>query len=277
MGKQSQKKRKPYMRILCSQLLEIIPKFFRFWYQYIFKKGSKPDFLVIGAPRSGTTSLWKHLAQHPKIEFAPHFFRIRLTFSKKPILIQTKEVYFFDRYFSKGLRWYESLFSQKSTVKGEVTPIYYKYEETLKRIKSSYPHIKLILVLRHPVKRVISAQKFHTMQYEQQFSRKHLLDEHVYAGLYDYHVTNIFSYFSQNNVLILNYDDLHEKSQETYDEIFQFLGLPSHKMRITPGVNNSWHAQKKFTHLEKQLEPIFDPHIKRLWKILGKKFSKWER
>ena len=93
-----------------------------------------PDFLIIGAARSGTTSLYEYLIQHPSV-----------------IRGIGKEVYFFDKEFKKGINWYKSFFPTKSTksklekklqtkcITCEATPRYLYHPSSPKRVFETLP------------------------------------------------------------------------------------------------------------------------------------------
>ena len=103
-----------------------------------------PTFLVIGAPRSGTTWIARNLREHPEI-----------CLSKK------KELHFFDRdeNYERGIAYYESFFtrcSEQQHAIGEATPDYIHVPVAAKRIKEHLPHAKLIVSLRNPRDRVYS-------------------------------------------------------------------------------------------------------------------------
>ena len=99
-----------------------------------------PDFLIIGAQRCGTTSLWHYLKSHPDINVA-----------------RKKEVHYFDhRYFSKSFDWYMNWFKDLKGVTGEASPFYIFHPNCSSRIKSKFPDIKLIVLLRNPVDRAYS-------------------------------------------------------------------------------------------------------------------------
>src|SRR5437899_6907483 len=108
----------------------------------IMTQGRLPNFLCIGAPRSGTTWLYECLKAHPEA-FVP------------PI----KEVSFFihDEYrttWENGLDWYRALFAFKDNrIKawGELSPRYYFLERTPALIHHHIPDVKIVFLLRHPV------------------------------------------------------------------------------------------------------------------------------
>ena len=107
------------------------------------------DFIIIVAPRCGTTSLYNYLVSHPKI-----------------IPATEKEIHFFDMKFAKGTKWYFNQFpsltkTEKKTrlVTGEATPAYLAHPDVPKRIRDVLPNIKFLVLLRNPVDRALSHYK----------------------------------------------------------------------------------------------------------------------
>lgn len=100
-----------------------------------------PDFVGIGAEKSGTTWLCRMLQAHPEI-YVPGI----------------KEVRFFDRHFHRGADWYSEWFARagKSVVAGEISPQYMHSPECCHRIWSTAPNTKLLVMLRDPVERAFS-------------------------------------------------------------------------------------------------------------------------
>jgi len=101
----------------------------------------RPDFLIIGASRSGTTATFHYLRNHPDV-----------------FLADGKELHFFDLEWDRGWDWYEGRFDgagDRSAI-GEATPSYMYDPVAVERIGSHLPHVKLIAVLRDPVERAYS-------------------------------------------------------------------------------------------------------------------------
>ena len=121
----------------------------------------KPDFIIIGSEKCGTTSLYEYLKKHPNI-----------------IASTGKEVSFFDKNFHRGNGWYKSFFpslltkffkqtfSRTKILTFEATPRYLIHPHAAKRISKLYPNVKLIVLFRNPIDRAYS-------HYEQ---------ETIYAG-----------------------------------------------------------------------------------------------
>ena len=100
-----------------------------------------PNFLIIGAPKAGTTSLAAHLDAHPDVFVA-----------------EEKEVHYFDDNFDRGDAWYESRFAKGAGRRavGDATPTYMFRQTALERMAALLPDAKLIAVLRNPVDRMYS-------------------------------------------------------------------------------------------------------------------------
>lgn len=108
--------------------------------------GMLPDFLIVGVPKGGTTSLFKYLIQHPCVH-AP----------------ARKEVGYFDRRYGKGIRWYRAQFpsfirknlhmqirGHQCFISGEASTGYILYPHALVKMKQTLPDAKVILLLRNP-------------------------------------------------------------------------------------------------------------------------------
>jgi hypothetical protein len=101
--------------------------------------GRLPDFIVVGATKSGTTSLSGNLRLHPQIFMPP------------------REVKFFNDNFHRGLSWYRRIFVEGAgKVCGEKTPDYMRVRRYMQRIHKTVPHVKIIVLLRDPVARLMS-------------------------------------------------------------------------------------------------------------------------
>lgn len=104
---------------------------------------SKPDFLIIGAQKCGTTSLFYYLSQHPDLS-----------------LPNVKEIHFFDLNYENGWEWYQSFFSiTKNTnrkLTGEASPYYFFHPLVPRRVFQHIPKVKLIVLLRDPIERAYS-------------------------------------------------------------------------------------------------------------------------
>ena len=110
-----------------------------------------PDFLIIGAQRSGTTSLYRHLVEHPGIEGA----------------YPSKGAHYFDKRPGKSVGWYRAHFPRRAPhgpITGEASPYYLFHPHAPARAARVVPDAKLIVMLRDPVERAYS-------HYQQEYAR----------------------------------------------------------------------------------------------------------
>ena len=101
-----------------------------------------PDFVIIGAQKSGTSSLYDFVVQHPAI-----------------LPAAKKELHYFSLGYKKGEYWYRLRFPIRASQKllsGEASPIYLFYPMVPGRMKKLLPDVKLIVILRNPVDRAYS-------------------------------------------------------------------------------------------------------------------------
>ena len=101
-----------------------------------------PDFIIIGAQRSGTTSLYNYLIEHQNIKSTSQ-----------------KEIHYFDNNYDKGLTWYSKKFPsirKGIEITGEASPYYIFHPHAVNRISKDFPNVKLIVLLRNPIERAYS-------------------------------------------------------------------------------------------------------------------------
>jgi len=253
-----------------------------------------PDFLIIGAAKSGTTSLYQYLTQHPLV-----------------IPGVGKEVYFFDKKFDKGINWYKSFFPTKlrksrlekklkrNCITGEATPRYLYHPHTPKRVFDLIPTVKLIVLLRNPIDRAYSHYQMEAKQdnnelpfeeaIEQEEKRimddikKMERDENFYSvnfyrksyltrGIYVDQLKRWFEYFPREQFLILKSEDFYSKTPEVYQQVLDFLNLPKFEL-------NSFKAYKmrKYSSISeetrKKLADYFRPYNEQLYQLLGRNFD----
>ena len=171
-----------------------------------------PNFIGVGTQRAGTTWLYNCLKQHPDIYMST-----------------PKELHFFYVHYENGIEWYKDKFSgvTNESVVGEITPDYMYHEEAIRNIKKHIPNAKLIIVLRDPIERAISAYKLHYkhssgVSFETACeSNKDLIDR----GRYVKYLDMVQSYFPSNQLKIMIYEDIKVKPESFLDEIYEYLGV----------------------------------------------------
>lgn len=175
-----------------------------------------PNFLVIGAMRSGTTWLDGVLRSHPEI-YLPS---------------RRKELHFFDQYYDRGLEWYKDFFKAipKPNVKkiGEITPSYLFSPEVPHRIQKILPDCKLIVVLRNPAERAYSHYGFHLKNHAEKRDFETFVEQETEVfekGLYGEQLQRYLQYFSIDQILILLYEDISANTLGMLKDIAEFLSV----------------------------------------------------
>lgn len=195
-----------------------------------------PDFLVIGAGKSGTTSLHHYLAQHPDIFMArkePSYFAIKhLEIINDP---SDKEMM---NYYPNGVHTldkYYDLFADAQVGQkiGEISPIYLNSEMAAKEIKSTIPDAKLIAILRHPAERLFSrylhlASEDRAPELDLIFDKEslwHTRNDLVKEGYYGKNLSMYLELFKSNNLKVVLYDDYRKDPNGVIASIYDFIGV----------------------------------------------------
>ncbi|RDJ32173.1 MAG: sulfotransferase [Crenarchaeota archaeon] len=248
-----------------------------------------PDFLIIGAMRSGTTSLYYDICEHPCIIPAAY-----------------DEIGYFDTNYHLGLNWYRSMFPTKfkknSTIKhhgyfltGEDTPFYFWRRDAAKRIHDLLPNIKLIVILRNPIDRAYSEHNnavrvgtvkksfeevidtelkiYQENKVDFEFNLEQAAGESILAkGIYADQLSIWLEKFKHEQIFVIKNEDLTDDSNTVLNETYHFLGLPEYNL-------TDHHKMKKGKYEkmnEKTREKLFDffkPHNLRLENLLNRKFE----
>jgi len=182
------------------------------------KNKEGPDFIGVGAQKSGTSWIYSCLYEHPEI------------------YIRVKEIHFFsrERNWSKGRDWYENFFSDcpPNCITGEYSTSYLYDEKTPKRIYNWYPQTKIIACLRNPVDRAYSNYlndiKGGDLSSDLTFSQA-LKDhpEYVDQGMYAKQLKRFYSLFPKEQVLVLIYENIRSDPKQFIQLVYKFLGVDS--------------------------------------------------
>jgi hypothetical protein len=179
-----------------------------------------PNLVVIGAAKSGTTSLHSYLDLHPQISMSP-----------------TKELNFFvlEKNWPKGVEWYESNFvsSDETRILGESSPSYTQYpvfKGVPERMHLVLPEAKLIYILRDPIERIISHYVHNYRRRVENRSISEVLTDlennpYVLWSKYYTQLEQYLDHFPQSSILIITLEDLRRYRQQTLQKVFRFLGV----------------------------------------------------
>ncbi len=180
-----------------------------------------PDFIIVGAMKSGTTSLYYYLKAHPQIGMS-----------------SIKETDFFieERNYPKGLKWYESQFTGEYKIYGEASPNYTKahyFKGVPKRMYDTVPDAKLIYIVRDPIERIISHYTHNygagreSEKMAKIFQNKKRLDHYLFSSKYYWQISQYMEYYDREQLLIIPSDKLKEQRESTLEDIFKFLEVDS--------------------------------------------------
>lgn len=253
-----------------------------------------PDFLIIGAEKCGTTSLYEYLARHPCV------FPSR-----------GKEISYFDKKFEKKFSWYKLFFPlkwekffikklwKKEFITGEATPRYLNHPLVPKRIAKLIPNVKIIIMLRNPIDRAYShyqmeydygrdqlsfedaIQKederiegeFEKMEkLENYYSPKYYWFSHLKAGIYLDQIERWHKFFPKEQFLIIKSEDLYENPTETYNQVLKFLNLTSYALENYKKFRSRKY-DKMYPETRLRLKEFYKPYNEKLYKYLGRDFG----
>ena len=253
----------------------------------------KPSFFLIGAQKSGTTSLFRHLEDHPCI--------------LSPL---GKEPHFFDQRYQKGFRWYESWFPstrdaeqiscEGPAITGEGSTHYLFDAHTPARLKQYCPDAKLVAILRNPVERAYSAYQHEVRKKREKrsfseviqdelqwgdeeharvladpsyWSNRHYFRSHLRRGHYAESLKRWFEHFPREQLLIFSSDEFFSDPEAVYEKTVAFLGLPPHKLDTFKAHNTGGYTSKIPAAELRLMEEHFAPLNRELVELLGVDFG----
>lgn len=267
--------------------------------------GSMPDFLIIGAQRSGTTSLYRYLTQHRSVAPACR-----------------KEINFFTSHFENGIEWYRSQFPSiayrsqlmrllnRRFITGEASTSYMMHPLAAKSVKEAMPEVKLIALLRNPINRAWShyvglvRRGIEPLSFEEAIHHEEgeLLGElagvrenpsrislrHQFKGftsreVYGYLARGMYAdqlaiwsaLFPKEQLLVLKSEDFFSDLPTVFSQVLEFLELPAWQPKKF-NVFNSRTNQPMYSSMSPDtrdyLVEFFKPHNERLSAQLGMNF-----
>jgi hypothetical protein len=257
-----------------------------------------PFFLIVGAQRSGTNSLYEYLVQHPGVMRA----------------LPQQEVHYFDLHFDRGLPWYQGHFATRAwaaataarvgraVLTGESSPYYMFHPLAPERIASTLPDVRLIVLLRDPVDRAYS-QYCDQVSFEQEslpfeealakeperlrgeaerilaepryVSDAHYRYSYLARGRYLEQLERWLEHFPREQLLVVGLEELLERPGQVVSSICGFLGVPSRPLPPFPSVNRKTYEPMR-PETRASLESYFQEHNERLYEFLGRDLG-WSR
>lgn len=244
-----------------------------------------PGFLILGAAKSGTTSLHEYLSEHPHIS-AP----------------TEKEIHYFDQSYARGDGWYRAHFQRAgidAKITGESTPYYLFHPRVPELVARDLPNAKLIVILREPIDRAFSqhnherASGYESQPFERAIAleqerlrgeEERLLGDPSYRSYAHQHHSYLarsryaeqlerwLRHFEREQLLILGAEDSFQEPGATVATAQEFLGLD-----LVPPSDSTARNIRSYApiadDLRKRLQAEFEPHNQRLYELAGREFG----
>ena len=186
-----------------------------------------PNFLIIGAVRSGSSALTSYLRKHPQVFMA-----------------ERKELEFFDVNFDRGIQWYSRWFTDAANAAavGEASPSYMYDEDAPRRIAEVVPEARLLAILRNPADRAYShywrvrARGRETLEFQDAIAaeparlasgdptiqrRASYLDR----GRYIHQLLRVCDHLPREHLHVVILEEFSAHPEAVYGELCRFLGI----------------------------------------------------
>lgn len=251
----------------------------------------QPHFMIIGAEKSGTTSLYQYLRQHPDV-----------------LPSVEKEIDFFDLEYDQGVDWYLAHFPPvleqtiphaQRWLTGETSANYLYSDIAPERVFQNFPHIKLAVILRNPIDRTVSRYNMMVRNGVEQRSLETAIQEeialiqdaiarsgddqiipwrvlnrcrHVGNSLYYYHLQRWLSLFPSEHLFVLKSEELFTQPAQALSHLYSALGLSSHTIQAYPKHNSGQYSPAEQS-VRQTLSTFFAPHTHKLETLLDRSFG----
>lgn len=222
------------------------------------------DFIGIGAAKSGTTWLANMLDAHPDICMSEpkevNYFNYGDTF--------TNQYYYRRKHrginpnFKKPLSWYKKHFTHCASTKkiGEFSVLYLYDHKAPRRIKETFPDVKLIAVLRNPIDRLYSdywmyrgSFKFEDRPFKQAITEE---PKYVARSMYFGQISRFLEYFDKDQLLILLYDDIVRDPAGILKTTYGFLGVDDSFIPNNMNKRSNYSKQGRYRGVVKTMDIV---------------------
>jgi Sulfotransferase domain len=244
-----------------------------------------PNLFIVGAPKCGTTALYEYLRQHPNI-----------------FMSKVKEPHFFARDLApypriKTLEDYTDLFAECTAQHlriGEASVYYLRSTNAIANIHAFNPEARIIAMFRNPVEMVYSlhsqllyvgeetVRDFETAWRLQERrsrgldlpprSRGAFLLQYREAAQFGTQTERLLAIFPRDQVKLILYDDFTSATQQVYDEVIGFLGIPHDNRTKFPRINENKQARMAWLqHFSRKPPPGLRKAFRGLKETMGGK------
>jgi len=268
--------------------------------------GNQPDFIIVGAQKAGTSSLFTYLKQ-----------------DKNFVASQKKEIDFFskDINYRKGFFWYEKQFrgfKRSGKLFYEASPSYLYRSFAPARIFNYDKSIKIIILLREPVERSYSAWNMYRDMFDSNkirskmkqgydgkinYLNKYLFQDRsvfpsfeecleieisimnqtpeieepsiIRRGIYFEQVRRYFELFPKENILIINFEDIVRNKVNSLDRIYKFLNVKfDDSISLNEEAKNKRSYHEKMSDLTRgELRKFYEPYNQKLFKLINREYN----
>jgi Sulfotransferase domain len=267
----------------------------RLWYRRVTASRRRlPEFVIAGAQKAGTTSLFGYLSGHPRCAAS-----------------WTKEVHYFDQHFARGENWYRMHFpldtppsdsygGQATTRCFESSPYYMFDPRVPARMAETLPGAKVIFLLRNPASRAYSHYQHSVRRGREPLSFEAALDaepqrlagEHqrlLAEPRYQSDAHRHFSYlargayadqllrwqtlFPPQQLLVIEAERMFKAPREVFGQVLQFLGLEAWMPADFKTRNSGRYTTPMSAAARDRLTRYFAPHNERLFELIGARYD----
>lgn len=191
-----------------------------------------PDFVIIGAAKSATTTLVSVLRTHPDV-----------------FVIKPKEPKFFGKNYSKGWEWYASRFAKggNKKVRGEASTMYSShmrsYRSAPELMHRYLPDLKLIYIVRHPLDRIVSHWRHlkgrdqGIADFDALLQDRSLKRRVVGSSMYYKQLSRYRAFFSDEQIHCMTFEDLLLSPKSSLQSVLKFLGVKPRLKLLLNGRN----------------------------------------
>lgn len=248
-----------------------------------------PHFLIIGAQKAGTTSLFNILDQHDYLKGAPqkelHFFNSVDCLTKMGVFQYHTSFHLCKNPLNNKIKTFEA------------TPAYIYHPDVAERLNKYNPDIKLIILLREPVQRAFSAWTMYHHNFKSGFNKnKHdsrtfrqaieeelimiernsqVFDHKSYIrrGIYIEQIKRYLKFFSRNQILIIESMELKNNFNDTSTKIQKFIDIPVQKLKQVNTNKRKVDLSVQYKKELDQLKEFYKPYNEELFKFLNKDYD----
>lgn len=261
----------------------------RLWGKLTSRWRLEPGFIIVGAQRAGTTTLYRVLSEHPAVA--------------RPTV--SKGIGYFDLRYARGHRWYVGHFPLAvlarrthgpQAVTFESSGYYLFHPLSAQRIAKDLPEVKVVVMVREPVERAYSAHRhelargFETEEFEQAValeeertageaerivadptyeSFEHRHHSYLARSRYSEQIDRFIGELGRDRVYVVDADVFFENPDEEFERLRSWLGLPEWR----PEEVEQWNARPRTpmsAELRERLERYFEPYDARLAQQMGR-------